>query len=202
MKITFPCSRCGKKLKARQSAAGQTRKCPVCATRVTCPGPAIDDDVVDAELIAVTPAVATGGGVNPYADLDDDGAYAVADAGPGAQSAPETEARRPCPMCGETIMAAAVKCRYCGEVFDPVLKKGKGRKSGKRSSRSGGSNPSAVRDLGVGVVLTVLGIVLTLVSFANPVGSGGQGRSYVFYGLVIGGLGGIVRGIRGFTSSD
>ena len=59
MKITFPCSRCGKTLKARENAVGQTRKCPVCATRVTCPRPAYDDDIVDAEIVD---AEARGGG--------------------------------------------------------------------------------------------------------------------------------------------
>jgi hypothetical protein len=37
--------------------------------------------------------------------------------------------RRPCPMCGEMIAAAAVKCRYCGEVLDETLKKKKRKKS-------------------------------------------------------------------------
>jgi DNA-directed RNA polymerase subunit M/transcription elongation factor TFIIS len=205
MKITFPCSRCGKTLKARESAGGRTRKCPVCATRVTCPEPLYDADVVDAEIVdaevvAAAHPVAIGAGVNPYADLDDDGDYQVVDSGANADS--ETEARRPCPMCGETILAAAVKCRYCGEVFDAVLKKGKRRKSGKKASRRG-SNPDAVRALGIGVVLTVIGIGLTAASFANPVAtSGGQAKSYVFYGLIIGGIGGIIQGIRGFMSSD
>jgi predicted RNA-binding Zn-ribbon protein involved in translation (DUF1610 family) len=31
--------------------------------------------------------------------------------------------RRPCPMCGEEIAAAARKCRFCGEVFDPGLRR-------------------------------------------------------------------------------
>jgi hypothetical protein len=31
-----------------------------------------------------------------------------------------TDARKPCPLCGEQIAAAARKCRFCGEVFDPL----------------------------------------------------------------------------------
>ena len=37
------------------------------------------------------------------------------------------ESRRPCPMCGEMILATAAKCRFCGEAFDPTLKKTRGR---------------------------------------------------------------------------
>lgn len=65
MKITFSCSGCGKTLKASPDAAGRTRKCPVCATRVTCParsaaprrpaGRVPDDDVAEAEVVAIIP---------------------------------------------------------------------------------------------------------------------------------------------------
>jgi predicted RNA-binding Zn-ribbon protein involved in translation (DUF1610 family) len=191
MPISFSCPSCDKKLKAPDNAAGKSSKCPGCGAAVTCPEP-----IYDAELVG-----GDSGGLDPYGDLDSDQPYGVVDAAPA--TATTTEDRRPCPMCGEMILAAAIKCRHCGEVFDPVLKKGKGRKSGKKSARRGGSNPAAVRDLGLGVVLTVLGIGLTVASFANPLEtSQGQARSYVFYGLVIGGIGGIVRGIRGFMSSD
>jgi hypothetical protein len=35
---------------------------------------------------------------------------------------PEEGDLKPCPMCGEKIQRKALKCRFCGEVFDPVLK--------------------------------------------------------------------------------
>lgn len=37
-------------------------------------------------------------------------------------SVPANGDRKPCPMCGEMIQKDAVKCRFCGEIFDPVLK--------------------------------------------------------------------------------
>jgi DNA-directed RNA polymerase subunit M/transcription elongation factor TFIIS len=207
MKITFPCTRCGKLLKAREDAVGRTRKCPVCAARVTCPEPVytaqvvdagvVDAEVVDAEVVAVGPPVAESPPVNPYADIDDD-TYAVVAPAPGESSQPE--ARRVCPMCGELILATAVKCRFCGEVFDEVLKKGKGKRSSRRST---GAPPAAVRDLGIGILLMVLGLTLTGVSKANAVpDSQGGGRYVIFTGLIFGGIGGIIRGIYHMVRSD
>jgi predicted RNA-binding Zn-ribbon protein involved in translation (DUF1610 family) len=210
MRITFPCTRCGKKLKARENAVGRTRKCPICATRVTCPAPAytaqildaeiVDAEVVDAEVVATAAPAYHSPAVDPYADLDDGGAYDVVAPAPGESS--QVEPRRPCPMCGETILASAVKCRFCGEVFDPVLKKGK--KTGKRSSRRRSrSNPAAVRDPGVGILLMFLGLGLTAVSRANPIPqSDGGGKYLIFTGLIFGGLGGIIKGIYGMVRSD
>jgi hypothetical protein len=67
-------------------------------------------------------------GFNPFADLDEDKPQRAAPPGPADEA--ETEPRRPCPACGEMILLTAAKCRFCGEVFDAVLKKSKGKKSG------------------------------------------------------------------------
>ena len=119
MAISFSCERCGKKLKAPESAAGKSSKCPGCGATVTCPEP-----VYDAELVE-SPG-GESGGLDPYGDLDADKPYAVT--GPATPAETATEAPRPCPMCGEMIVNTAAKCRYCGEVFDPSLKKAKSKK--------------------------------------------------------------------------
>ena len=36
-------------------------------------------------------------------------------------------------MCGEMILADAVKCRFCGEIFDPALKRAEKKKKRRRS---------------------------------------------------------------------
>src|ERR1700756_4712234 len=98
MAISFSCERCGKKLKAPDNAVGKTSKCPGCGSPVTCPEPVYDAELVDA------PA----GGLDPYSDLDTDKPYALVEPKPGAApetEAPAGEARRPCPMCGEMIVA-------------------------------------------------------------------------------------------------
>ncbi len=105
MPISFSCPNCGMKLQAPESAAGKTSACPRCETNVTCPEPVYDAELVD-----------TGDHAKPYG---------MANQSPVEPSSPES--RRPCPMCGEMILANAAKCRFCGEVFDPTLKKAKSK---------------------------------------------------------------------------
>src|SRR5436190_944638 len=38
-----------------------------------------------------------------------------------AQPVP-TSNSKPCPFCGEQILAAAKKCKHCGEVIDPTMR--------------------------------------------------------------------------------
>jgi predicted RNA-binding Zn-ribbon protein involved in translation (DUF1610 family) len=145
MPISFSCLQCGKKLKAPDNAAGKSSKCPGCGATVTCPEP-----IYDAELVETSDAVP--GGIDPYGDLDADKPYAMTDAAPATATA--TEDRRPCPMCGEMIMAAAAKCRYCGEVFDPTIKKlKKGSKGGKAKLAS---MASAQRNLIICILLEII----------------------------------------------
>lgn len=100
MAIRVTCSECGKTLLARDSAAGKKARCPGCSAVIEVPAA-----VYEAENAALGVASAV-----PDADgLIDLEAIEVT---------PDDGDRRPCPMCGEMIRAAARRCRFCGEVFE------------------------------------------------------------------------------------
>jgi predicted RNA-binding Zn-ribbon protein involved in translation (DUF1610 family) len=209
MPIEFQCGRCGKKLRAPDSAVGQSSPCPACGAMVNCPEPVYEAEVVlvspgksaAKKPAAKQPASRQPPRINPYADLDDDKPYAMVDPPPAAETADES--RRPCPVCGEFILTAAAKCRFCGEIFDAVLKRGDTKKVKKTRSRSAAlDDGTGVRDLMLGFVSFALGLGLTLVSFANPVGGeNGNGRFMVFYGMILGGILGMLRGIWAISQS-
>ena len=123
MPISVDCSHCGKTLKAKDSAAGKTAKCPSCQELITIP---LIDEVYDAEEAGEPDAEFAG--VNSY-DMP---------AIPG-------EGRTACPACGEMIAERAKKCRHCGEFLDADLKR-QGR--GKKSSRSRRGDTAPLADLG------------------------------------------------------
>lgn len=150
MAIAFSCPQCGKKLKAPDNAAGKSSKCPQCGTTVTCPEP-----VYEAELIEPP------GGPSPFDDLDDDKPYAMSGPAPAAADEPSGEARRPCPMCGEMIVASAAKCRYCGEVFDATLKKAKKKKkySAEDETLTGAEIALSVLCSGIACILGLIWVI-------------------------------------------
>lgn len=226
MKITFSCSGCGKTLKAAPDAAGRTRKCPVCATRVTCPARSTaprrparrisDDDVAEAEVVAIipdapavaartrpqpSPAAAPKPAFDPFDDLGND-PYQLAQPDPVSTAPPEP--KKPCPMCGEMIFESAARCRYCGEVFDAKLRKsGSKRKKKKATSGAGDGGGTGFRDLGIGVVVLILGIGLTVFSYAHPATDGkGQGKFYIFHGFIIGGFAQTCKGLYGLIRGE
>lgn len=226
MKITFLCTGCGKRLKARPDSVGRTRKCPVCATRVTCTvsvaaarpaAESFDAEIVEAELVPASKPARVGPkpvpaaarrdpsptrpesppAFDPFADADDD-PYQLA--GPDPADEPANEPKKPCPMCGETILAAAVKCRFCGEVFDSKLKKGKAKK--RRKSSGGASSSTGLRDVGIGIACMGVGIGLTVAGYAAASSNENGGRFMVFYGLILGGFVQTCRGIGGIMRGD
>jgi len=154
MPISFQCPGCGRKLKAPDKAAGKTSTCPGCGGPVTCPEPVYDADVVE-----MTPIESSG--VDPYAELGADQPYAVVDPQPAADSS--TERRRPCPMCGEMILTTAAKCRFCGEVFDSTLKKGKGR----------GGKKKELRTIAVFQKYLIICVLIEIVAYIGLLGASG-----------------------------
>ena len=113
MAISVDCSNCGKTLRAKDSAAGKTARCPSCQQLITIPAM---EEVYDAE------EAGSAEDDSRSADEETSNTPAVAD-----------PSRRPCPACGEMIAEAARKCRHCGEIFDEDLKRRSRRKGSSRS---------------------------------------------------------------------
>jgi predicted RNA-binding Zn-ribbon protein involved in translation (DUF1610 family) len=119
--IQVTCQSCRAMFNAPDSGAGKRAKCPKCGAiiQIPVPVPALVDEVVDAEEESQS----------SFADDE----FAVE-----APAAIATDGeRRPCPKCGEMIQKAAIKCRFCGEIFDPALA---AYQQSVRSQRSGGDS--------------------------------------------------------------
>jgi predicted RNA-binding Zn-ribbon protein involved in translation (DUF1610 family) len=155
MPISFQCQNCGKKLKAPDSAVGKSSKCPQCGAKVTCPEPVYDAEIEEGP--SPLPGSAKPAGVAPHADLDDGSPYALRDPDPEPAPAPAETGRHPCPMCGEMILQNAAKCRFCGEVFDPALKKSQKTKYGAEESNL------SVGDIAVAILCSGIGCIAGLV---------------------------------------
>ena len=112
MTIDFHCPHCDKSLKTSEDKAGRQAKCPGCGEVIDIPGtrePEVDS-TPQAESLEV-------------------------ESTSDRLSLPTTPGgTRPCPMCGEQIKAAAIRCRFCGEVFQSP-EHGRGRPSGFREMR-------------------------------------------------------------------
>jgi hypothetical protein len=100
--IQVTCPSCSSSFKAPDSASGKRAKCPKCNGVIDIPGGVPAAEILDAEEV-------------PAANGADE--YEVEPPSSGATD----EVRRPCPLCGELISPKAVKCRYCGEVFDQSM---------------------------------------------------------------------------------
>lgn len=124
MPISVSCLECGKGLKAPDALAGKKAKCPGCGAIVPIPKAVVDAEEVDDDPppLPKKKTQAAEDFDEPFDDLDDGGVDV---------SEESSEKRKPCPMCGEMILAAAAKCRFCGEIFDARVKQSSsGRRRG------------------------------------------------------------------------
>lgn len=148
MPISCECPHCGKRLKAPDSAAGKRAKCPGCGKTVQLP----KEEVFEAEEVVDSSAGDDEFGLQNFSS---DEAY----------GGPAEDERKPCPACGEMIIATAAKCRYCGEVFDEALKR-KEKKKNKKKTYSDEDSELTVGDW-VGCILCggiacIIGIVYVI----------------------------------------
>lgn len=143
MPIQVSCSSCGDQFKAPDDAAGKRTKCPTCGTPIEIPTPLASEEILEAEPDLPPQFSDEDFEVEPPPEL------------------PQTDQRKPCPMCGEMIQADAVKCRYCGEIFDPVLKKKqkKARDLDEDADLSTADWALAVLCSGIGCILGIIWII-------------------------------------------
>jgi predicted RNA-binding Zn-ribbon protein involved in translation (DUF1610 family) len=140
--IKVSCPSCKAAFKAPDNAAGKKAKCPQCNGPIEIPFPEPVGGLLDAE-------------VAPDWGFDDEDFEVAA-----PFKSPEAEERKPCPMCGEMIAREAVKCRYCGEVFDPALKKKMKKKS---KSYSDGDDDLSTGEWVVAILCSGIGCIMGLI---------------------------------------
>jgi predicted RNA-binding Zn-ribbon protein involved in translation (DUF1610 family) len=145
--IQVTCPSCQTTLKTADSSAGKRAKCPKCGGIIEIPAatpvpPAADEYALEAEP-------------NPLAGFSDE----ELSSGPAAPAAND---RKPCPACGEMIVRDAVKCRFCGEVFDPVLKKQQQKAmkaTGEDADLSTGEWVVAILCSGIGCIIGIIWMI-------------------------------------------
>jgi hypothetical protein len=163
MSISCVCPGCGKQLKAADSAAGKKAKCPDCGGAVPIPVPKRP--------------------VKKAAPVDDEFDLQSLDVDAG-MAGPIEDEQRECPMCGEMIKVAAIKCRYCGEEFGSSGKKKK--KRGRSSSGMPGAVIAAVVIEFLFLALNLLGVVGNLMQ-SNVGGAAGSGvRIAIEISIIVG----------------
>jgi len=172
MSISVKCADCGKALKAPDSLAGKKAKCPDCGATVPIPKPTID-----AEELFDEPAA------DDYEESD--------------SPADDSDARKPCPMCGEMIASAAAKCRYCGEVFDSRVSKGGRRKRGGAVQYAGfwlRFVAAIVDGILVQIISGILGGIAGVIIGAAARGAGGNQNGIIVFAQIVGFIIGLLTG--------
>lgn len=157
MSISVKCESCGKTLKAPDSAAGKKAKCPSCGEVVRIPKVEV---IYDAEEVSDDEAAED----DPFGGVDSYDSPALE---PG-------ELRKPCPVCGEMIVSNAAKCRYCGEIFDPKLKKAAAKKKSKKRSSYDDDEEMSAGDWVLAIICSNIGCIIGIVWAIQGKSKGGK----------------------------
>lgn len=128
MSIQFNCPACGKKTQAPDEMAGSKARCPICK------------EVIDVP--------------QPTYGLEEPTTAAPSESSTSA----DEKARVPCPMCGEMILERAAKCRYCGEILDPELRKSQ-KQTGPDNELSAGEIAIAILCAGIGCIMGIVWMI-------------------------------------------
>ncbi len=173
MPISVKCSDCGKSLKAPDALAGKKAKCPDCGATVPIP-----KETLDAEEISDEPAtkpLSKSKVKSKPADEEYESDFDGDEDEQADEPADQSTKRKPCPMCGEMIVASAAKCRFCGETLDPELRKRGTSRSGRRSKDSP-DDLKAVAKYQKGILLCILAEMLF---FGLQIGAPQQLRPFI-----------------------
>jgi hypothetical protein len=142
---------------------GKRTKCPKCGGIIEIQSPTADE-IFEAEEAPL----------NPFSDED----FELNK--PAAPAATDGD-RKPCPMCGEMIQKDAVKCRFCGEIFDPVLKKASLKQGPAATQKQDNSTPILI------FVTSLIGCFAPIIAIYGTVWLINRPYPFKYKGLAIAG---------------
>jgi DNA-directed RNA polymerase subunit RPC12/RpoP len=169
MAISFECAQCGKKLKAPDSAAGRSSKCPACGGKVTCP--AVAPAAKAPSKPAASPPSSTATNRDAFQDDDDGTPYGLMEPDP---------IPAPPPPPSETEAAA-------GDSASQGAKTKKRKKAGAKKKGRDSLKKVAIAQKGI-LVSILLQIILYIAAYLAPP----QFRLIVFGASLIASLAGMV----------
>lgn len=130
MPSVVSCPHCQARLRVEERHAGKVIACPRCKKQISVPAdetPAAASQPTDKLATSPpSPAAAPDSVSEDYELVDDDeptGPRPQRGRGDKRDRNKDVKQERQCPYCSETILATARKCKHCGEIIDPKLRK-------------------------------------------------------------------------------